>query len=83
MIFPIREVTYEAKKLKCKKYYSNKKAQSNDPYIFIIELVKFDVFSITPDHKSNKDKCKNDCKNKLSVTKHIYFIFIAANVNQL
>ena len=45
--------------------------------------MEFDIFSITPDHKSNKDKCKNDCKNKLSVTKHIYFIFIAANVNQL
>jgi len=45
--------------------------------------MKFDVFSITPDHKSYKDNCKKDCKNKLPGTKHIYFIFIAANVNQL
>lgn len=38
--------------------------------------MKFHVFSVAIDHKSDKDYCKTDSKNYLSLTKHI-FLFLA------
>ena len=58
----------------CKKGDYSYNSQSYEPYLIVIDLVEFNIFSVTPDHYQYKGDGKKGGKNKLSSAKHFIYI---------